>query len=109
MPPILSGNEATHCIQQFKAYKHKINNAYIQTTRRVPKSKVGEGTAGRLKAESSVQPLANEREKFENASPRRSQRLKPQGQHLTDLALLPSSLGWRANGIGDFAVGGEAM
>ncbi|KAJ7832520.1 hypothetical protein B0H14DRAFT_3712033 [Mycena olivaceomarginata] len=49
-------------------------------TRRVPKSKIGEGTAGRLKAESSVQPLANEREKFENASPRRSQRLKPQGR-----------------------------
>lgn len=42
--------------------------------------KAGEGTAGRLKAESSVQPLANKREKFENASPRRSQRLKPQGR-----------------------------
>ncbi|KAJ7911400.1 hypothetical protein B0H13DRAFT_1875815 [Mycena leptocephala] len=47
---------------------------------RVQKSKAGEGTAGRLKAESSVQPLTNEREKFENASPRRSQRLKPQGR-----------------------------
>ncbi|KAJ7818002.1 hypothetical protein B0H14DRAFT_2601615 [Mycena olivaceomarginata] len=54
----------------------------ITSTRpmRVQKLKASEGTAGRLKAESSVQLLANEREKFENASPQRSQRLKPQGQ-----------------------------
>ncbi|KAJ7502221.1 hypothetical protein B0H11DRAFT_2188511 [Mycena galericulata] len=63
-----------------------INAAYVCfrnipiRTRRVQKSKASEGTAGRLKAESSVQPPANEREKFENASPRRSQRLKPQGR-----------------------------
>ncbi|KAJ7938946.1 hypothetical protein B0H13DRAFT_1851121 [Mycena leptocephala] len=63
-----------------------INTAYVCfrnipiRTRRVQKSKAGEGTAGRLKVESSVQLLANEREKFENASPRRSQRLKPQGR-----------------------------
>ncbi|KAJ7799069.1 hypothetical protein B0H14DRAFT_3156629 [Mycena olivaceomarginata] len=62
-----------------------INAAYVCfrnipiRTRRVQKSKVGESTTRRLKAESSIQPLANEREKFENASPRRSQRLKPQG------------------------------
>ncbi|KAJ7842119.1 hypothetical protein B0H14DRAFT_2586523 [Mycena olivaceomarginata] len=47
-----------------------INVAYVCfrnipiRTRRVQKSKAGESTAGRLKAESSVQPLANEREKF---------------------------------------------
>ncbi|KAJ7478864.1 hypothetical protein B0H11DRAFT_1916546 [Mycena galericulata] len=63
-----------------------INAAYVCfrkipiRTRRVQKSKASEGTAGQLKAESSVQPLANEREKFENVSPRRSQRLKPQGR-----------------------------
>ncbi|KAJ7502022.1 hypothetical protein B0H11DRAFT_2366957 [Mycena galericulata] len=63
-----------------------INAAYVCfrkipiRTRRVQKSKASEGTAGQLKAESSVQPLANEWKKFENASPRRSQRLKPQGR-----------------------------
>ncbi|KAJ7930196.1 hypothetical protein B0H13DRAFT_1859026 [Mycena leptocephala] len=63
-----------------------INAAYVCfrnipiRTRRVHKSKAGEGTAGRLKAESSAQPLANEREKCENASPRRSERLQPQGR-----------------------------
>ncbi|KAJ7862120.1 hypothetical protein B0H14DRAFT_3863202 [Mycena olivaceomarginata] len=72
--PLLNTEEDDHINAAYVCFR----NIPIRT-RRVPKSKVGEGTAGRLKAESSVQPLATEREKFENASSRRSQRLKRQG------------------------------
>lgn len=45
--------------------------------------KVGKGEVGQLQADASAQNLANEHEKLKNASPRRSQRLKPQrAQHV---------------------------
>ncbi|KAJ7793799.1 hypothetical protein B0H14DRAFT_2622492 [Mycena olivaceomarginata] len=45
--------------------------------------KVGKGKVGQLQADSSAEHLANEHEKLKKASPRRSQRLKPQhAQHI---------------------------
>ncbi|KAJ7790610.1 hypothetical protein B0H14DRAFT_2625845 [Mycena olivaceomarginata] len=71
--PLLNTEEDDHINAAYVCFR----NIPIRT-RRAQKSKAGKGTAGRPKVESSVQLLANEREKFENVSPRRSQRLKPQ-------------------------------
>ncbi|KAJ7923212.1 hypothetical protein B0H13DRAFT_2316741 [Mycena leptocephala] len=71
--PSLNTEENDHINAAYVCFR----NIPIRTTR-AQKSKAGEGKAGRLKAESSIRHLANEHEKLENASPRRSQRLKPQ-------------------------------
>ncbi|KAJ7869365.1 hypothetical protein B0H13DRAFT_1896723 [Mycena leptocephala] len=84
--PSLNTEENDHINAAYVCFR----NVPIRTTR-AQKSKAGEGKAGRLKAESSVRHLANEHEKLENASPRRSQRLKPQGRAEKEpLHIMPS-------------------